>query len=366
MNREEFAVRVDHSRPRLLRIASGMIRKSDCEDAVQSAILSAWEHLPDLKDENAFDAWLVQITVNRCRQIQRGYKKEKDTYAALKERTQALDSDATVLDEAMDALSDEERRLIRLHHLQGYSLRELSAAAGKSEDVLKMRLYRARRRLRIILISLLLLVLLASVAIGTGMIDVNWFLQNRRAEPAALEHPIDPVHVEAAYTGAMLEISVSDAVWDRDELSVSFVYSIAGKDRHTLTVHSGNIGVDGVRQDHIWTGKGIVPIREWADGKRVHTFYVDGWQLNGLNLTCTQDYIPDGLGETFLTKLYLDWIAPDRYETLLDASGLLAFEAGLTLEDYESGETLEKQKAIVRIGAPAPQEWRDMYEAYHR
>lgn len=85
-----------------------------------------------------------------------------------------------------------------------------------------------------------------------------------------------------------------------------------------------------------------------------------------MHLTGAQDYLPDGLGETFMAQLYLDWIEPDRYESLLDANGMLAFEAELTLEDYESGETLEAQKAVVRIGAPTAQEWRELYEAYHR
>ncbi len=364
MNQEEFTSRVDRNRSKLFRIAGRMIRKSDCEDAVQSTILSAWEHLPDLKDENAFDAWIRQIMVNRCRQIQRGYKKEKDIYAALQERQQVSDFDETVLGEAMDALNEDERRLICLHHQQGYSIREISAVMDKSEDVLKMRLYRARKHLRTILIALLLLILMACVAVGTGMIDVDWFLQNRRAEPAVIGKPIPAQSISVEYAGKLLDISVSDAVWDEDALSVSFVYSIVGKD--VLTVHSGNIGVDGVRQDHIWTDRGVVPVQEWADGSRVHTFYVDSWHLGGLYLTGSEDYLPDGLGETFMTELHLDWIAPDRYESLLDDNGMLAFEAKLMLEDYESGEIMEEQNAVVRIGAPTPQEWRGMYEAHDR
>lgn len=366
MDRTEFSIRIEMNRQKLMRIAKSMVRSGDCEDAVQSAVLSAWEHLPQLRDEKAFDAWLVQIQVNRCRQIQRGYQRDRVIHAALQTQECEADELQSSLKPALEALNEEERSLICQHHLQGYSVKELSAAAGKSEDVLKMRLYRARKHLRIILISLLLLVLLASAAIGTGMIDVSWFLKNRRAEPVAMHNPIVPEAVEISYSGDMLEAEISDAVWNRDELSITFVYSMAGKDSDVLVVHSGNIGVDGIRQDHIWTQEGIVPVLEWADGKRVFTFSVDGWRLNGLYLTGTGDYLPDGLGETFMAELRLDWITPDRYESLLDANGMLSFEADVTLEDYESGEILEEQKVVIRIGAPTPQEWRNAYEVYHR
>lgn len=366
MDQTEFSARIEMNRPKLMKIAKSMVRSCDCEDAVQSAILAAWAHLPRLRDENAFDAWLAQIMVNRCRQIQRGYQKDKAAYEALALQRHEVLPDKAGLGDAMQELGDEERRLLCLHHEHGYSIKEISSVTGKSEDVVKMRLYRARKHLRTILISLLLLIALASVAVGMGMIDVNWFLLNRRAEPAVMDQQIEPQNVEAEYTGALLEVSGSDAVWNADALSVSFVYSIAGKDAQTTTVHSGNIGVDGVRFDHIWTDEGIVPVQEWAGGRSVRVFSVDGWQLGGMDLMGRMDYLPDGLGETFMAELDMGWIRPDQYESLLDERGMLAFEAELTLEDYESGEILEAQKVVIRVGAPTPQKWRDMYETYHR
>ena len=365
LNKQEFILKVTDNRGELLRLARSMVRRSDSEDAVQSAILSAWEHLPQLRDESAFDAWLRQILINRCRQIQRGYKREKDICAALPQSGWEADAPAAALREAMEELHDEERKLIRMHHEQGYSLKEIAAETGKSEDVLKMRLYRARKHLRMILI-MLLLILMAAVAVGTGMIDVSWFLQNRRAMPTTIENPMTPESVSVHYAGSKLEITVSDTVWDKDAMSLTFVYSIAGKDDQALAVHSGNIGVDGVRMDHIWTEEGIVPVLDWADGKPVHVFSLDGWHMGGVYLTGTEDYLPDGLGETLMAELDLDWIRPDRYESLLDADGRLAFEADVTLEDYRSEAVLEEQTMVVRVDAPTPQEWREMYETYNR
>lgn len=365
MDQTEFSTRIEKNRPKLMKIAKSMVRNCDYEDAVQSAVLSAWEHLPQLRDEASFDAWLAQILINRCRQIQRSYKKNMDAYAALVQLHEREET-GTDLSEAMEELSDEERALIHLHYHQGYTLREISAMKGQTQAAMKMRLYRARNHLRVILITLLLLVLLTCAAIGTGMIDVNWFLQNRRAEPGAIHHSFVPEMMEISYSGDMLAVEISDAVWNRDDLSVTFVYSIAGKDEGALIVHGGNIGVDGVRHHHIWTNDGIVPVEQWADGKPVQVFRIDGWRLGGAYLTEKEDFLPDGRGETFMAEIYLEGIRPERYESLLDEDNMLTFEADLMLKEYAGGAVLEEGKIVLRIDAPAVQVWREMYEAFYR
>ena len=366
MDRTEFGTKIEQIRPKLMKIAKTMVRSCDCEDAVQSAIASAWKHLPQLRNESAFDAWLVQILVNRCRQIQREYKRDKDVFAATAQRHGEGETEQSDLLDALEALGEEERSLILLHHQQGYTIREIAEMHGISEDVMKMRLYRARRHLKVILISLLLLILLACAAAGTDVFDVDWFLQNRRAEPAEIEHASVPESVKISYSGDMLNVEISDAVWNLDDLSVMFVYSIAGKGEDALIVHSGNIGVDGVRHDRIWTNDGIVPVEQWADGKPVWVFSLDGWNLGGVHLTGGEDFLADGRGETFIAKLHLDWISPGQYEKLLDETNRLSFEADLMLKEYAGGAMLEEESIVVCIDAPTVQTWREMYEAFYR
>ena len=52
------------------------------------------------------------------------------------------------LTDALNALRPEDRLLILLHHDKGYSLCEISRITGIPQSVLKMRLHRARVRLR--------------------------------------------------------------------------------------------------------------------------------------------------------------------------------------------------------------------------
>lgn len=364
MDGEEFIARVAQNRHRMMLTARSMLLERDCEDAVQSAILAAWAHLPQLRDECAFDAWLGRILINQCRQMQRGYQRERDVCRALMQNQK--EEEESVLEDALGALNREERRLIQLHHECGYTIKEISDSTGLSEDVLKMRLYRARKRLKMVLISLLLLALLASTAVGSGWLDVEWFLKSRRAESNWKEAFVVPAGLEFIYTGGLLDFSVSDAVWNLQDLSVAFVYSITGSNDNAAMICSENLGVDGVRHDHVWMDGEILPVSEWAQGRQVFVYSVDGWQLGGRMASVAEDELPDGKGQTYLTEMRLEEIKPEAYERLLDEAGMLAFSAALTLRDYHSREILEEGTAAVCVSAPTKKEWREAYEAYHR
>ena len=67
MTREAFTDLVLDSEPTLYRVAMSMLRnEKDCEDAVQTAILTAYEKLGTLKHEEYFKTWLVRILINVC------------------------------------------------------------------------------------------------------------------------------------------------------------------------------------------------------------------------------------------------------------------------------------------------------------
>jgi DNA-directed RNA polymerase specialized sigma24 family protein len=54
--------------PVLLRVAAAFVGRDNAEDAVQEAIVSAWQHWSDLRDTAAVRPCLIQITANVCRQ----------------------------------------------------------------------------------------------------------------------------------------------------------------------------------------------------------------------------------------------------------------------------------------------------------
>ena len=362
MTREDFEARAAALRPRLLAAARRRLPPAECEDAVQSALLCAWAHLPQLRSKAAFDGWLMRILINQCKTANRVRRREQ---AYADEPASPPPQDAG-LREALETLDGEERRLLLLHHQQGYSLRELSEMTGKPEDALKMKLFRTRRKLRLALISLLVLLLLAAAAIGAQHLGVNWFLQHRTASNPPLFKADDRSECSVSYSGRLLAAQAGDAVWDRDTLSLLFTCSLAGTEPEALTVYSGHIGVDGERLDCIWIGGDILPVAEWAQGRPVYVYATDGWQTGGLVLTGSEDFMADGLGESFLAKLQLACLTPQQYEALLDGDGMLPLSCGVTVRDFDSHEILETATLTLRVSALTAEAWRELYEAYSR
>lgn len=67
MTKEKFSALVLESEQTLYRVSMSMLRnESDCEDAVQTAILTAYENLSKLRHEEYFKTWLVRILINVC------------------------------------------------------------------------------------------------------------------------------------------------------------------------------------------------------------------------------------------------------------------------------------------------------------
>ena len=367
VNQDEFERRVTALRPHLLAAARSRLPPDECEDAVQSAVLSAWEHLPHLRDEAAFSGWIYRILENQCRQTLRRLKRSKALLQPLDTVPEPAVTEGAQpeLGSALESLNDEDRRLLLLHHEQGYSLGELSQITGQSKGALGMRMMRARKRLRLALISLLLLaLLLTAAAFAAEKLGVNWFLLNRRASGTELYGAEGQADGSITYSGRLLAAEVSDVIWDTDSLSLLFTYSIVGTEADVLTVHSGCIGVDGERDDHIWTDGGIVPVVQWAQGKPVHVFTLGGWQAGGLYLTGSEDFLADGLGESFFAGLRLDSITPQRYEAMLDEGGSLCLSCAVSVRSYDSGDTLETGNLTLRVSAPGTEEWRAAYEAF--
>lgn len=366
MDREEFESRVLQSQRKLMAIARRMLPPGECEDAVQSAILLAWEHLPQLKHESAFDAWLTQILVNQCRQTLRQRKKDDQAFQYLRQSHDEAEPQEIGLGEALGKMHPEARDLLLMRHEEGYSVGEIAQKLQTSEDVVKMRLYRARKRLRILLISLLLLLLLGAAAIGTGVWDVRWFLSSRRASLTESVYTDFGSANRISYSGLYLAAELNDVKWDAEHLELLMTYSITGSDERALTVHSGCIGVDGERQDHIWVDGEILPVVDWAQGRPVHVFTLDGWRIGGMYLSGSEDFLPDGLGESFFARLHLDILSPELYASLLDEDGMLTLQCDVAVRDFASGETLENELMTLRVAAPDAEEWRNLYEAYHR
>src|SRR5580692_1547128 len=143
-------------RPDLVRFAFWLSRdQALAEDVVQETMLRAWKARDSLKDEAAAKPWLLTIV---RREYARTFERKRlatvdvDELIAKEEPMLAAsqDQDLAELRAALFKLPEEYREPLVLQVLMGYSTAEIAAELGLSTGAVLTRLFRARKRLRVL------------------------------------------------------------------------------------------------------------------------------------------------------------------------------------------------------------------------
>lgn len=120
---------------------------ADCADAVQEALMKAWQKRHTLRDESQFQPWLIRILKNQCKDMLKRrrreslYPLEEDT--ALQEGPQPIHP----VMEAVEKLPPEQKILILLHYREGHSLQQMSEEMHLHIGTIKNRMRSARKTL---------------------------------------------------------------------------------------------------------------------------------------------------------------------------------------------------------------------------
>jgi len=136
------------------------------EDIAQEAFLSAWHHLPRLKNPSSFLPWLRQITRNLAYDHLRSRRHRMlDGEVADLAIQHAADPDGCPLEQTLDAereavaadliseLPEESRETLLLYYREGQSSRQVAMLLGLSDAAVRKRLSRARQSVRDDLLS---------------------------------------------------------------------------------------------------------------------------------------------------------------------------------------------------------------------
>lgn len=130
--------------------------KDEGDDLYQDSLLIALTKFESLKEKKAFRPWLYRIMVNtfKNRQKKPWWKKRErlndDNYL------EKLTVDPTnshlarlILRKALKTISVEERALLVLFEIEGWTIKELAILYQKSEGTLKSKLSRSRQKMRL-------------------------------------------------------------------------------------------------------------------------------------------------------------------------------------------------------------------------
>lgn len=150
-DRQAFATLVQPDLPAALgtaRIVTGS--SADASDAVQEALLSAWQGLDSLRDPNRFRPWFRQHVVRAALRAtkRRGRVVELDVSIASPDDELDRAVDRRTLARAFDRLDAGDRVLLTLHHFWGLPIAETAAHLGIPEGTVKSRVHYAMDRLR--------------------------------------------------------------------------------------------------------------------------------------------------------------------------------------------------------------------------
>ena len=132
----------------LYRIARSYLNDDqEAEDAVQDALIKAWEKRKTLRNIHQFQPWISRILSNRCKDILR--KRKRWSFFPLEEDTVQVEMQETenAVLEAMKKLKPELRIIMTLHYVDGYSIQEMTEALGIPEGTVKTRMRSARKQL---------------------------------------------------------------------------------------------------------------------------------------------------------------------------------------------------------------------------
>ena len=125
---------------------------SEAEDIAQDALLRAWRHRSSLRDGDRRNQWLATIVRNEA--FRQHARVRPDPTSAIESQEGVEDQQvlATVeqadLHAALKRLNERDRELLEMRYSQDLSQAEIARKLGIPEGTAKIRLHRARDRLR--------------------------------------------------------------------------------------------------------------------------------------------------------------------------------------------------------------------------
>ena len=142
----------------VMAIVSRRIPTFEAKDVVHDVFVRAYNSLKKYRADSPFEHWLAKIAVRECYDYWR--KKYKNKIESISENEQSVlnfnesenkNQALELINYALSKLNPENRAVIILVHLEGYSVAEAAEMLGWSVANVKVRAHRAREQLREIL-----------------------------------------------------------------------------------------------------------------------------------------------------------------------------------------------------------------------
>ncbi|WP_394750441.1 RNA polymerase sigma factor [Spongiimicrobium salis] len=159
-----FSVVVERYKHMVYTLALRLVKnKEEAEEVAQDTFIKVYGNLEKFKGDSKFSSWIYRIAYNRSLDVLKKQKNRVDTTPIDVGTEYYIPSISSVLDDlerkdrmvilksAIQELNGDDSVLITLHYFEELSLGEISEIMEKETNVLKVRLFRARKKLAEIL-----------------------------------------------------------------------------------------------------------------------------------------------------------------------------------------------------------------------
>jgi len=164
-DQEAFEELIRRHQHRVFAVAGGILRRrEDVEDIAQQVFVKAYFSLKRFDQRAAFSTWLYKITVNECWDLLRKKKVRPLVYESdlseeqarqvitsgeeanpgpdISEKIEARER----VEKLLEGLDERDRMMLILKEVEGFSIEEIAEVLNLNGNTVKVRLFRARRR----------------------------------------------------------------------------------------------------------------------------------------------------------------------------------------------------------------------------
>lgn len=146
MDRAFFIAEIETCSDMMYRVAWSILRNEvDVQDALQDAVLKAWEKRDKLREEKYFRTWMTRILINVCYDTQRMHRKIVLLGKIPVQSSSAPDPDLAM---ALEALPEKLRLPLVLCYSEGMTYEEAADVLRIPMTTLRGRLRRGKKELR--------------------------------------------------------------------------------------------------------------------------------------------------------------------------------------------------------------------------
>lgn len=154
-NDEAFNELIQQNKLKMYKVAKSILKdEDDVCDAIQNALLSAYQNLSKLENNQYFSTWIVRILINKCYDIAKDNQKRYSNVIDIDEYNtdegvktyDSYDSDSLVAN-VLDKIDEDLRTITVLYYYNDYSVTEISKMLDIPEGTVKSRLARARSKI---------------------------------------------------------------------------------------------------------------------------------------------------------------------------------------------------------------------------